>query len=65
MRINLLKKTLNSYIRKGFWNNFLKIIFPKISEISLMEKLRKRFAELDEVYRKFLVNNRIKIKFKI
>jgi len=49
MRISPLKKTTNTYLRKGFWKHFKDVIFPKISKISLLEKLKKRYFELEKV----------------
>jgi len=57
MRINPLKNILNSYLRGGFWGNFVSSIFPNVSKISLLHKLKIRFNELDKVL------NNLKKKF--
>lgn len=50
MRSSLLKKILNSYVKKNFCKYFFEIIFTKYSNFSLLEKLKMRFAELDKVF---------------
>lgn len=71
MRISPLKIILNSYVRKNFCKQFSEIIFPNYSQISLLEKLKIRFAELEKVifsykimHKTFLKNYR-KLLFKL
>ena len=49
MRFNPSKKFHNLYTRKSFCKSFYSVLFPNVSKITLLEKLKSRFAELEKV----------------